>query len=625
MFETICCNCMRDTKGIDPCPHCHAPLDFENEAPALQLRTILNDQYLVGKCLGKGGFGITYLGLDTRLQMLVAIKEFFPKRLASRGTNQTQVIPNTKDYVEHYEYGLTNFLEEAQMLAHFNHPTIVPILFFFRENNTAYFVMRYIQGKTLENYVKEQRKISEKDLLKIMLQILDGLQVVHNANTLHRDIKPQNIYLSEEGFPLLLDFGAARQAMQDDNHTLSVFFTPGYAPIEQYPSGKHPGKGNMRQGPWTDVYACAATMYSCLRAEFRDHHLEPPPEPTERLLKGDSLRSIHQESKVKLSNHVAQAIMRGLEIQSERRPQTIAEFQRLLTQPLPSSPFRPEPRPRPPSSFELLIVAGEFEGQRIPLSSTPIVIGKDPGKCALVFSDRAISRTHCQISIVNGSVYVKDLYSSNGTWINDERKQEAWLKADDMVSLAGRVVLQVVANQQAWPLNLFNKEQSSGNGRSSNNFVVMLKKFGAFLLDGAGIIIISLIISMLLGKFSEQAGKPMVFSFVLTAIAWTYGTLMEQSAWQTTFGKLVFGMIVTDKEGYRLSSAKAAKRNLSRMIPLLIFDAILLIGDVKDDTVLIGTLIMFCLSAFLEVIETSSQQGFCDRTAESMVVVKWSR
>lgn len=621
MFETICCNCMYDTKGHDPCPQCHAPLNLENEWPALRSRTVLNEQYLIGKSLGRGGFGITYLGLDTRLQMPVAIKEFFPKRLVSRGTNQTQVVPNTKDYAEHYEYGLTKFLEEAQMLAHFNHPAIVPILFFFRENNTAYFVMRYIQGRTLQNYVKEQGKISEKDLLKIMLQVLDGLQVVHKANTLHRDVKPQNIYLSEEGFPLLLDFGAARQAMQDDNQTLSAFFTPGYAPLEQYPSGRHPGKGNMRQGPWTDVYACAATMYSCFRGEFREQHLEPPPEPTDRLLKGDTLPPIQHVSKVKLSNHVAKAIMRGLEIQSERRPQTIAEFQELLTR--PSSPFAlPELRLQPQTSFELIILAGEFEGQRIPLASTPIIIGKDPGKCALVFSDRAISRTHCQIRIVNGRVHVQDLHSSNGTWINDERKPEAWLNNGDTVSLAGRAVLQVVETQQPRGFNLFNKEKPAGHGSVSRNRVGIMKKLGAFLLDGAGILISSMFISMMLGKLSEQAGKPEVFAFVLTAIAWAYGTLMEQSIWQTTFGKMAHGLIVTDQEGHRLSFAKAAKRNLSKIAPLLLFDAILLIGSVQDESILTGAVIMFCLSAFLEVIETASQQGFCDKAAKSMIIAK---
>ena len=624
MFETICCNCMYDTKGNDPCPRCQSPLDFENEQPALRSRTILNEQYLVGKSLGRGGFGITYLGLDTRLQMLVAIKEFFPKRLVSRGTNQTQVVLATKAYVGHYEYGLTKFLEEAQMLAHFNHPTIVPILFFFRENNTAYFVMRYIPGKTLENYVKEQGKISEGALLKIMLQVLDGLQVVHNTKTLHRDIKPQNIYLSEEGCPLLLDFGAARQAMQENNETLSVFFTPGYAPIEQYPSGKHLGKGNMRQGPWTDVYACAATMYSCFRGEFRDHHLEPPPEPTERILKGDALPPIQHVSKVKLSNHVAKAIMRGLAIQSEHRPQAIAEFQELLTRPL-SSFALPELHPRPQSSFELLILVGEFEGQQIPLSSTPIVIGKDPRKCALVFSDCAISRTHCQISIVNSRVHVKDLHSANGTWINDERKQEAWLNTGDTISLAGRAVLQVVETQQPWPFNFFNKEKPPNHIGISNNRAGIMEKIEAFLLDGAGIVMISVFISMVLRKFSVQAGKPMVFPFVLTAIALLYGTLMEPSVWQATFGKMVCGMIVTDKEGHRLSFAKAIKRNLSKIMPLLVFDAILLIGSVKDDTILTGAVIMFCLSALLEVIETSSQQGFCDRAAESMVVARWKR
>jgi len=600
---------MTDTKGKDPCPNCDAPLIFENEAPALRPRTRLHDeQYLVGKRLGRGGFGITYLALDTGLQMRVAIKEFFPKQIAGRGTNQTQVVPNTKEYVDHYEYGLSKFLEEAQMLAHFNHRTIVPVLFFFRENNSAYFVMRYIEGKTLESHIKElQGKISEQELLKIMLRVLEGLQVLHEKSTFHRDIKPQNIYLANDGYPLLLDFGSARQAMQDENQTLSVFFTPGYAPIEQYPSGKHPGTGNIRQGAWTDIYACAATLYSCFRGSFRNGLLEPPLEPTDRLINTNALPPIHTVSKTKLSAPVANAIMAGLELYSEHRPQSVSEFQRLLTQPPPLEVQGP--RQLHPSShdFELFVLAGEFEGERIPLSSKPVIMGKNPAKCALVFSDDAISRTHCQI-------HVEDLNSSNGTWINDERQQTARLQAGDMISLAGRVAFQIVAHKQS-PKRTLPFQKQLHQFHFSANYQSFLKKTGAFFIDAAGIILTTLLVFAFFSKVSPQAGNPLVFSLLLTLIAWGYWTYMESSRKQASFGKLVYGMIVADTAGKRISFEKAAKRNMIKLAPLVLFDAVLFIGNPGKHTALTGSLIVFLFTALMETI-----QAGCDKFAGCFIM-----
>ncbi|WP_255317204.1 serine/threonine protein kinase [Candidatus Magnetobacterium casense] len=234
-------------------------MDIKNDAVSLQPRVVLNKQYLIGTCLGSGGFGITYLGLDLVLKMRVVIKEFLPRNIARRQRDQLTVFPISEDYSNDYKYGLTKFIDEAQTLAQFNHPSIAPILFFFKENNTAYFVMRYIQGKTLEEYIKLQDKgITQQDLLDIMMPVLDGLDAVHQGGILHRDIKPKNIYIPDNGNPILLDFGSARDAISTK---LSICLTHGYAPLEQYSSDMKLGK----QGPWTDIYACAATMYSCLR------------------------------------------------------------------------------------------------------------------------------------------------------------------------------------------------------------------------------------------------------------------------------------------------------------------------------------------------------------------------
>lgn len=441
--RTICINCMSDTQniGVATCPQCNKPDDCKNSESALKERTLLNNnRYFVGKCLGAGGFGITYLGLDLRLNMPVAIKEFFPKDLVKRQSDQITVTPKTSKEAGHYKHGLSKFLEEAQTIAQVIHPSIVTILFDFEENGTAYFVMRYIPGKTLEEIMGErQGKITENEILSIIIPLLDGLQELHKKNILHRDIKPANIFISNNGTPVLLDFGSAREAIHDESQGLSIFLTHGYAPLEQYPASENQAKNFTKQGPWTDIYACAATIYSCLRGQMKNGKLMAPPQAIGRM-QGKTLPHIQDAANCKVSSCLNEAVMRGLEIHAKNRPQSIEEFRGIFGTTSP-----PPPRN---CNLELVVLAGEYEGEKLPLATKAIIIGRNPKKSALIFSSEIISSTHCQIHSVNGIAYVKDLKSTNGTWINDTKRlpplETVKLYIGDTISLAGSVVFQVV-------------------------------------------------------------------------------------------------------------------------------------------------------------------------------------
>ena len=195
-------------------------------------------EYTIESVLGHGGFGITYLARDTSLGAQVAIKEYLPHEIANR-ENKTQVLPNpSRGAVRDYQFGLKNFVKEARALARFKHPNIVRVLRFLEANGTAYMVMEYEEGQSLADYLKRNGpRLDEQTLLKVFIPILNGLHAVHEAEMLHLDIKPENIYLRKDGSPMLIDFGSARQGAV---HLQKVALTQGYAPMEQYPEKGKP-------------------------------------------------------------------------------------------------------------------------------------------------------------------------------------------------------------------------------------------------------------------------------------------------------------------------------------------------------------------------------------------------
>jgi WD40 repeat protein len=278
-------------------------------------------EYTIESVLGHGGFGITYLAYDKSLGAKVAIKEFLPQDIANRD-NRTAILPNpTRDAVRDYQTGLKNFVKEARALARFKHPNIVRVLRFLEANGTAYMVMEYEEGMSLADHLKRHsNKLDEQTLMRIFLPVLNGLQAVHQAEMLHLDIKPENIYLRKDGNAMLIDFGSARQAVAS-SAMQRVALTHGYAPMEQYPDKGQPG-------PWTDVYAIAASMYRCICGKKPDDSLER----YQAILKYQTDPMVPATKIVKkgFQQSILECIDWALKVYPKDRPQSAREFQDAL-------------------------------------------------------------------------------------------------------------------------------------------------------------------------------------------------------------------------------------------------------------------------------------------------------
>jgi formylglycine-generating enzyme required for sulfatase activity len=274
------------------------------------------DDYDIARVLGQGGFGITYLAQDRRLKIEVAIKEYLPAHYAERDPHSGAILPATDEAVETFRWGLERFATEAQTLARFKHSHIVRVLRMFEANNTAYMVMDYEPGQTLGDYHRIAAPLLDYDeLLRIFLPVLDGLAAIHARAILHRDIKPDNIYLRLEGGPMLIDFGAARQAVTEAGTQLTALATPGYAPMEQY-------GGESQQGPWSDLYALGATMYRAIAGR-------PPPDAGVRANlvlneDRDPLVPARTVGSGRYPEGLLAAIDEALALHARRRPQTAA-------------------------------------------------------------------------------------------------------------------------------------------------------------------------------------------------------------------------------------------------------------------------------------------------------------
>ena len=278
--------------------------------------------YQIESILGQGEFGITYLAEDTNLDQKVAIKEFLPTDLAVR-THDSSVVPMSDEHTETFGWGLRSFVTEAKTLAKFDHPNIVRVQAVFEENATAYMVMSYVEGQTLEDALKFRRIDNEQQILDVLFPLLDGLEKVDDAGFIHRDIKPENIYIREDGTAVLLDFGSARQTVGAKTRTLTALVSPGYAPYEQYAS-----KDSDKQGPWTDIYALGATLYRAVSGKG-------PMDAIERgsgVMTGgkDSLISAVQVGEGRYSRQFLEAIDQALKFMSTERPQTIAEWRSMF-------------------------------------------------------------------------------------------------------------------------------------------------------------------------------------------------------------------------------------------------------------------------------------------------------
>ena len=272
--------------------------------------------YRVVRILGVGGFGVTYLCEHTGLAVQVAVKEYLPNEIAVR--DGTEVYPKSAGDREGFEWGLGRFLDEARTLARFEHPNVVRVRDYFEANNTAYIVMDYEDGEPLDVLLRRHGTLTEEQLRRVLLPVVDGLRQVHAAGFLHRDIKPANVFVrrSDES-PVLLDFGSARQALGRRSRSVTAIASAGYSPPEQYES-------DGAQGAWTDIYALSAL---CYRAITGDAPMEAPRRQSRLLrMRTDPLPKLAEVGREGYSPAFLEAVDRGLRLIETGRPQVLEDW-----------------------------------------------------------------------------------------------------------------------------------------------------------------------------------------------------------------------------------------------------------------------------------------------------------
>lgn len=271
-------------------------------------------EYRIEAMLGAGGFGLTYLAHDANLNAKVAIKEYLPADFAARSEDQS-VQPKSASVQESFAWGLKRFVDESRTLASFRHPNIVRVMRFFEANQTAYMVMEFIAGKPLNEWVKERSTLDQAGLTRIAAPLLDGLEVIHQAGYLHRDVKPQNIFMREDGSPVLIDFGSARMKVSPDQE-LTAIVTPGFAPFEQYHT-------QGKQGPWTDLYSLAGVLYWLATGN-------KPVEAAARVREDVMPSAFDSGERKYYSAEFLSAIDWALKPHEQNRPQSVAEWRAAL-------------------------------------------------------------------------------------------------------------------------------------------------------------------------------------------------------------------------------------------------------------------------------------------------------
>ena len=285
---------------------------MEENLYCLRKGTRLIGRYTIEGVLGQGGFGITYLGMDELHKKKVAIKEFFPQGIVTRNIEYEDTVTVTLvGEKENYDKGKERFLKEAQTMAMFSKDKgIVKALDFFEINNTAYIVMEYLEGVTLKQYLRENKRIAAEDLVELLVPLIEALDEIHSQGLIHRDISPDNIMVLPDGRIKLMDFGAARDYTEFGEKSLSIVLKPGYAPPEQYQT-------HGVQGSWTDIYALCATMYKCITGEN-------PPDAIDRLV-DDHLKKISAFG-FTVSPQIEEAIIKGMSVAAKDRYQNVGDF-----------------------------------------------------------------------------------------------------------------------------------------------------------------------------------------------------------------------------------------------------------------------------------------------------------
>lgn len=310
-LSAVCETCFSKLTPGEQCSRCREEKNAGGaQSDVLPPGCVLGGKFKIGRLLGRGGFGATYLAWDLNLEVRIAIKEFLPRQLVSRVPGGTKVRPYPGSE-NAFNIGLQQFLAEARNLAQFrDYPSIIAVLDFFPENGTGYMVMEYLDGNTLEQYISAAGQLDVSLAARLLIPVADALRACHAVGLIHRDISPDNIFLTSDHRVKLLDFGAARFAIGQQSTNLSVILKEGYAPFEQY-------QRNGRQGAWTDIYALTATLYRLLTGEL-------PTTAPDRVA-GTPLPSLADKG-VKASRRLQALVDKGMAIQPEQRYQTVEEF-----------------------------------------------------------------------------------------------------------------------------------------------------------------------------------------------------------------------------------------------------------------------------------------------------------
>jgi len=282
-----------------------------------------NGHYEILSSLGDpGGFGITYLAYDNKLNSKVAIKEYFPRNYANRDSSMTIVPTNTKEDKADFEWGYNAFKKEAQTIANLpKHPNVIDVKNLFEENGTAYFIMSYAKGIDLEAYLQENHPLSQKEIEEIIFPFLDGVKHIHKHNILHRDIKLANVLITNDKQPILIDFGTARNELMQRSKKLTAVYTEGYASLEQHTQSK--------EGPYTDIYAIGMMMYALING-ITDTKLLPSSVKRFEALHSKNVSLLTFPDDKRFTKGFINAIKKALEINKEDRPQTVQELIDLL-------------------------------------------------------------------------------------------------------------------------------------------------------------------------------------------------------------------------------------------------------------------------------------------------------
>ncbi len=426
----LCMGCMENKGSASLCPYCGW---VEGSGPISTLHlnpgSIVHQKYFLGKALGQGGFGITYLGWDLYLDRKLAVKEYFPREMSYREVGMTAVSLHSTGQENQFNYGLEKFLAEAKTLAVFEgHPNIVTVRDFFKENSTAYLVMNYIKGIAFSDYLSHKGGVIPfEEAIRIMMPMLDALRAVHENNLLHRDISPDNIFVTSDGRVILLDFGAARHALGEQGRNLSVILKPGYAPEEQY-------RSRGMQGPWTDIYAAAATIYKAITGKM-------PPDALDRLNDDQIIRPSQHGASISIEEEAV--MMKAMAVKAENRYQSVSEFQnsiwvatsagkgRVTTgqQHTESNLYSGAEAQRSVPVYEVtesaLSGAQQYQVESVnplPVSQigAVITIGREMGN-DLVLADNTVSRSHARLYYNEGRWFISDLGSTHGTYLNEQK------------------------------------------------------------------------------------------------------------------------------------------------------------------------------------------------------------